>query len=65
MFADELMLLVKDKAASAEQRILQQMLPGSLTEKVMSGWFGEGSRQYLIYKKAKEMASVDVGYFCR
>ena len=62
MMKDEFNLLVLDKLPEAERIVRKQAASGSLTEKILKDWFGEKSKQYLFFKKARELARNSIGY---
>ena len=62
MLPAEYALLVRDKLNTAEKEVRRRSAPNSLTEKILNGWFGEGSKTYLFHRAAREMARNSLGY---
>jgi hypothetical protein len=56
MLRDEFNLLVRDFLPQAEIAVRKAALPGSLTEKVLKGYFGDRSRTALFVRKARSLA---------
>jgi hypothetical protein len=52
----EFLLLVRDCIPEAEAKVRRAALPGSLTSKILNGWFGERSKAALFARKARELA---------
>lgn len=62
MTEGELRLLMRDKIPEAIRLVHARAATGSLTEKILQGWFGEASKYALYARKAHELARAANGY---